>query len=53
MIAYRRISDAPYRIAYETAPLGEVANVEHKIPGSGSMRPETMSGKNWCAILRR
>lgn len=32
MIAYRRISDAPYRIAYETAPLGEVANVEHKIP---------------------
>ena len=32
MIAYRRISDAPYRIADETAPLGEVANVEHKIP---------------------
>ena len=32
MIAYRRISDAPYRIAYETASLGEVANVEHKIP---------------------
>ena len=53
MIAYRRISDAPYRIAYETAPLGEVANVEHRSPGSGSMRPETMSGKNWCVILRR
>ena len=32
MVAYRRISDAPYRIAYETAPLSEVANVEHKIP---------------------
>ena len=32
MISSRRTSHAPYRIAYETAPLGEVANVEHKIP---------------------
>ncbi|MBS4784755.1 MAG: 6-phosphofructokinase [Clostridiales bacterium] len=32
MVAYRRVSDVPYLIDYVTAPLREVANVEHKIP---------------------